>query len=69
MDELKRMQQTTESDISTIKKEFQYCFEIWKRCWDKCVRSQGEYSEGDIVLGQLFFLKYGSMAGFQCKQT
>ena len=29
------------------KKEFLDCFEKWKECWDKCVRSQGEYFEGD----------------------
>jgi hypothetical protein len=29
------------------KKELSECFEKWKECWDKCVRSQGEYFEGD----------------------
>jgi hypothetical protein len=29
------------------KKEFSDCFEKWKERWDKCVRSQGEYFEGD----------------------
>jgi hypothetical protein len=29
------------------KKEFSDCFEKWKECWDKCVRSQKEYFEGD----------------------
>ena len=41
------------------KKDFSDCFEKWKECWDKCVRSQGEYFEGDqgtIVLGQLLYL-------------
>jgi hypothetical protein len=29
------------------KKEFSDCFEKWKERWDKYVRSQGEYFEGD----------------------
>jgi transposase len=29
------------------KNEFSDCFETWKERWDKCVRSQGEYCEGD----------------------
>jgi len=27
--------------------EFQNCFEQWKKQWDKCIDSQGEYFEGD----------------------
>jgi len=29
------------------KKHFSDCFEKWKECWDKCVRSKGDYFEGD----------------------
>jgi len=29
------------------KKGFANCFEKWKEGWDKCVRSQGKYFEGD----------------------
>jgi len=29
------------------KKDFSDCFEKWKERWDKCVRSQGQYFEGD----------------------
>ena len=29
------------------KKDFSDCFEKWKEHWDKYVRSQGEYFEGD----------------------
>jgi len=29
------------------KKDFSDCFEKWKERWDKCVRSQREYFEGD----------------------
>ena len=27
--------------------EFHNCFEQWKKLWDKCIDSQGEYFEGD----------------------
>jgi len=27
--------------------EFQGCFQQWKRSWDKCIVSNGEYFEGD----------------------
>ena len=27
--------------------EFQSCFEQWKKGWDKCIDSQGEYFEGE----------------------
>ena len=26
---------------------FQNCFEQWKKRWDKCIVSQGQYFEGD----------------------
>ena len=29
------------------KKDFADCLEKWKELWDKCVRSQGQYFEGD----------------------
>jgi len=29
------------------KKDFSDCLEKWKERWDKCVKSQGEYFEGD----------------------
>jgi hypothetical protein len=27
--------------------EFQGAFEVWNKRWDRCIRSQGNYSEGD----------------------
>jgi len=30
--------------------EFQNCFEQWKKRWDKCIASQGEYFEGDEIV-------------------
>jgi hypothetical protein len=29
------------------KKDFQDAFQKWQKCWDWCVRSQGDYCEGD----------------------
>lgn len=29
--------------------DFQGCFEEWKRTWDKCIATQGEYFEGDKI--------------------
>jgi len=48
-------------DVTTIKsettlllkglreEEFQGCFQQWKRMWDKCIVSNGEYFEGDHI--------------------
>ena len=48
-------------DVTTIKsettsllkglreEEFQVCFQQWKRRWDKCIVSNGEYFEGDHI--------------------
>jgi len=34
--------------LNTLTKEdFQNCFRKWQERWDKCVRSEGEYFEGD----------------------
>ena len=35
-------------ELKGIKKEaYLDYFRKWKHCWDKCVRWEGEYSEGD----------------------
>jgi len=48
-------------DVTTIKsettsllkglreEEFKGCFQQWKRRWDKCIVSNGEYFEGDHI--------------------
>jgi len=53
------MQTGAAADVTTIKREitlllkglseeeFQGCFQQWKRRWDKCIVSNGEYFEGD----------------------
>ena len=38
---------TTEALNAVTLQEFQNYFEQWKRRWDKCIESQGEYFEGD----------------------
>ena len=38
----------TIAQLKTLTKEdFQNCFRYWQERWDKCVRSEGEYFEGD----------------------
>jgi len=29
------------------KRDFQGCFQAWKKRWDHCVHAKGEYFEGD----------------------
>jgi hypothetical protein len=40
----------TEALKAITLQEFQNCFEQWKKLWDKCIASQGEYFEGDLVV-------------------
>jgi len=45
---------TTKSEMTSLLKGlreegFQGCFQQWKRRWDKCILSNGEYSEGDHI--------------------
>ena len=43
-----KIKENTARQLMAIpKKDFANCFEKWKERWDKCVRSQGEYFEGD----------------------
>jgi len=43
-------EKTTEALKAITLQEFQNCFEQWKKRWDKCIDSQGEYFEGDYTL-------------------
>jgi len=43
-----------ESEMTSLLKglreeEIQGCFQQWKRRWDKCIVSNGEYFEGDHI--------------------
>jgi len=38
---------TTVQLKTLMKEDFQNCFRKWQERWDKCVRSKGEYFEGD----------------------
>jgi len=40
-------EKTTETLKAITLQEFQNCFEQWKKRWDNCIDSQGEYFEGD----------------------
>jgi transposase len=40
-------EKTTEALKAIILQEFQNCFEQWKKRWDKCIDSQGQYFKGD----------------------
>jgi hypothetical protein len=36
------------ADLDSIKEnDFHGAFEAWKKRWDRCIRSQGDYFEGD----------------------
>jgi len=37
----------TEALKAITLQQFQNCFGQWKKRWDKCIDSQGEYFEGD----------------------
>ena len=41
------MEKTTVELRSIPEEEFKRSFQEWQRCLEKCVRSQGEYFEGD----------------------
>ena len=40
-------EKTTEALKAITLQEFHNCFKHWKKRWDKCIDSQGEYFEGD----------------------
>jgi len=42
------IEEDTTAQLKTVTKEdFQNCFKKWQERWDKCVRSEREYFEGD----------------------
>jgi hypothetical protein len=41
------MRNATKELRSLPEEAFQKCFQQWKKCWAKCVESQGTYFEGD----------------------
>jgi len=44
---VEKKEKTTEALKAITLQEFQNCFEQWKKRWDNCIDSQGEYFEGD----------------------
>ncbi|PNF42653.1 hypothetical protein B7P43_G01278 [Cryptotermes secundus] len=47
-DTVEEIQEETQTMLNTLtKKDFQDAFEKWQKRWDRCMRSQGDYFEGD----------------------
>lgn len=47
-DTVEEIQAETQMILNTLtKKDFQDAFQKWQKRWDRCVRSQGGYFEGD----------------------
>ncbi|PNF30519.1 hypothetical protein B7P43_G09953 [Cryptotermes secundus] len=47
-DTVEEIQAETQTVLNTLtKKDFQDAFEKWQKHWDRCMRSQGDYFEGD----------------------
>ncbi|PNF14013.1 hypothetical protein B7P43_G03567 [Cryptotermes secundus] len=47
-DTVEEIQAETQTVLNTLtKKDFQDAFEKWQKCWDWCMRSQGDYFDGD----------------------
>jgi hypothetical protein len=45
---LSDIQQESQAVLDSIKEnDFHGAFEAWEKRWDPCVRSQGDYFEGD----------------------
>jgi hypothetical protein len=41
------IQRESQAVLDSVKEnDFQGAFEAWKKQWDRCIRSQGDYSEG-----------------------
>jgi hypothetical protein len=42
------IQMESQAVLDSIKEnDFHSAFELWKKRWDRCIHSQGNYSEGD----------------------
>ncbi|PNF32071.1 hypothetical protein B7P43_G05722 [Cryptotermes secundus] len=47
-DTVEEIQAETQTVLNTLtKKDFQDAFEKWQKCWDPCMRSQGDCVQGD----------------------
>ncbi|PNF29962.1 hypothetical protein B7P43_G07282, partial [Cryptotermes secundus] len=48
VDTVEEIQAETQAVLNTLtKKDFQDVFQKWQKRWDRCMRSQGDYFEGD----------------------
>jgi len=47
-DTIEEIQEESQRVLDTIpKRDFQGCFRAWQKRWDRCIRTKGEYLEGD----------------------
>ena len=47
-DTIEEIQEESQQVLDTIpKRDFQGYFQVWQKCWDRCIRAKGEYFEGD----------------------
>jgi hypothetical protein len=45
---IKNIQKTVTDDLNTLtENDFRYCYDQWKKRWNRCVTSEGSYFEGD----------------------
>jgi len=45
---VENIQQTVTDDLNTLtENDFRYCYDQWKKRWNRCVTFQGSYFEGD----------------------
>jgi len=45
---LEEIQAESQAVLNTLREnDFQVCFKNWKRRWDRCQASEGDYFEGD----------------------
>jgi hypothetical protein len=49
-DGLEEIQRESQNVLGTLREQgFQYAFQQWQRCWDRCVAAQWDYFEGDAA--------------------
>jgi hypothetical protein len=47
-DTTEQIQEESQQVLDTIpKRDFQGCFQVWQKRWDRCIRAKGEYFEGE----------------------
>jgi len=45
---VEEIQAESQAVLNTLREnDFQECLKNWRRCWDRCQASEGDYTEGD----------------------